>query len=635
MDMRSLLKLYVPVLGIFVVSSCDFLGVTETTNLDQEATFSDSTFTSQFLNQIYSDIGFDIKRDRYSGHGGLQTASDEAAYKANTGGATDIYFVMGNITPMTTAEDDVWRIAYRNIRRVNMFLLNVDGCSMNETKKTYYKAEARFLRAWYYAMLLRHYGGVPIVYDDVYDSVEDAQKARDTYETCVEYICNEAKTAAEILPAEWSGNNAGRITSGACYALISRVRLYAASPLFNGGDFAPVNYPEGVVAYPNYDKGRWKTALDAALYVIGLNRYSLYCRNTDENNAEFPGWGWYASLLPADFYSTVGMDVYSSLILERRETTNGQIATQQLFFPISMGGNGTGGYLYHDLVAAYPMRDGKYGQNQLDNTYIEGENASLLKVGGTSKYTYTPILLSVTNNDPTKPDLPERDPRLQFMAIYDGCPMAQSTGVNQPINTYVGAGQDAIYQGTPTGYYVRKFTKLNSTGQFIHGGNSQNRPLIRYAEILLNYAEASNEWHDNPNVGDDVGGVHIDPYMALREIRRCAGIEPGDDNTYGIPNNLTQEQMRAFIQMERRLELAFEGHRFFDVRRWMVYGKENTTTSWWMHGMEITKDVNSGVKTGRVFETRQYTFRKAMYLYPIPYKETVKSPDLVQNPYYE
>ena len=94
MDMRSLLKLYVPVLGIFVVSSCDFLGVTETTNLDQEATFSDSTFTSQFLNQIYSDIGFDIKRDRYSGHGGLQTASDEAAYKANTGGATDIYFVM-------------------------------------------------------------------------------------------------------------------------------------------------------------------------------------------------------------------------------------------------------------------------------------------------------------------------------------------------------------------------------------------------------------------------------------------------------------------------------------------------------------------------------------------------------------
>ena len=645
MYVKGLLKLCVPVVGVWLFASCtdSFLGVTQTNNLDQTVVFSDSTYTSQFLNQIYADIGFDVNPNRYTvgtnPHGGLQTASDEAAYMANTGGATDIYFVMGNITPMTTAEDDVWRRAYRNIRRVNVFFQNVDGCPMDEDRKNTYKAEARFLRAWYYAMLLRHYGGFPIVYDDVYNSVEEGQKARDQFDTCVEYICSEAEAAAEELPATQSGTYEGRATKGACYGLISRVRLYAASPLFNGGLSLPADYPTGIVGYPDADQERWKTAVDAALDVIKMGQYSLYYRDTDQNNNSFPGWGWYAALTPADWYTSVGTDVYSGHIFEWKRQTNGAIEHQQLFLPPSMGANGNGGYLYHDLVAAYPMRDGKYGKDaagndQLAGVYIDSQSASDLEAAGVSQYTFDPLLkteLDPAAPDLEKPDLTTRDPRLQFMVIYDGCYMRRA-GVISTINTYIGGGQDAINQGTPTGYYVRKFTRLTSSAQFGEGG-SQSRALIRYAEILLNYAEAANEYY-GPAHTDNIGGEVLSPVRALREIRRCAGIEAGDDESYGIPDNLTQEQLRALIRMERRLELAFEGHRFFDVRRWMVYGDQNANTTWWMHGMEVTR-ANDGTKSGRVFETRQYTFRKAMYLYPIPYKETVKSPDLIQNPYYE
>ena len=103
MYMKGLFYFFLSIVSGWMYSSCadDFLGETETTNLDQATVFADSTYTSQFLNQIYVDIGYDVKYDRYSGHGGLQTSSDEAAYKANTGLATDIMFATGSVNPVT------------------------------------------------------------------------------------------------------------------------------------------------------------------------------------------------------------------------------------------------------------------------------------------------------------------------------------------------------------------------------------------------------------------------------------------------------------------------------------------------------------------------------------------------------
>ncbi len=608
MYMKGLFYFFLSIVSVWMYSSCsdDFLGETETTNLDQAAVFADSTYTSQFLNQIYVDIGYDVKYDRYSGHGGLQTSSDEAAYKANTGLATDIMFATGSVNPVTVAEDDVWRKAYQNIRRVNVFFKYVDGCRMYESAKTEYKAEARFLRAWYYAMLLRHYGGVPLVYDDIYESVAEAQKERNSYADCVEYIVDEANKAAEDLPPTRSGNKFGRITSGACKALISRVRLYAASKLFNGSDFAPADYPKELVGYPEADQERWKLAVDAALDVIKSGRYKLYIHDKDENGNDYPGWGYYAALLPSDFYSKVGADVYSGTILEKK--AGGGVGTQGAFAPPSTGGSGTGGYIYHDLVELYPMADGT-------PTVVNGE--------------YAP------NYTPTKP-AENRDPRFTFIVAYHGCSM-KSNRQDTEINISLGTQQDAIYRGTPTGYYTRKFQTFPShANQMVYGSCSQARPLIRYTEILLNYAEAVNEYYGPDHVDDFGESGKISPYIVLREIRKCAGIQPGEGgengpNAYGIKDNMTPEEMTAAIRLERRLDLAFEGHRFFDVRRWMI--AENTDSQM-MHGLEVTKK-EDGTLSSRVINARQHVFRKAMYLYPIPYKETVKSPKLLQNPYYE
>lgn len=599
MYMKSLFCVFLSIVGVWTFSSCsdDFLGETETTNLNREAVFADSTYTAGFLTQIYVDIGYDVKSDRYKDHGGLQTSCDEAAYKANTGLATDIMFATGTVNPVAVSDDDVWKKAYWNIRRVNIFLKYVDGCRMVTSAKIEYKAEARFLRAWYYAMLLKHYGGVPLLGDDIYATVEEAQKSRDSYAACVEYIVSECNIAIDDLPTERTGKKHGRISKGVCKALISRVRLFAASKLFNGSDFAPADYPKELVGYPTFDNERWKLAVDAALDVIKMKQYDLYISNKDENNNDYPGWGFYAQLLPSDFYSK-RPDVYKGTIFERKD--GGGIGTNQGFAPPSTGGNGSRGYVYHDLVELFPMVDG---------TPTEGNEE------------YDPM-------DPAK----NRDPRFKTTVAYDGCIM-KSHQKDTKINIYVGTQQDAIYRGTPTGYYVRKFMHLNSSAdEMVYGSCSQARPLMRYTEILLNYAEAANEYY-GPAHKDMLGDQEISPYIVLRKIRECAGISAGDDDKdkYGIKDDMTYDEMVEAIRLERRLDLAFEGHRFFDVRRWMI---AEQTDNKMMQGLEITQDAE-GKRTWKVINTRQHTFRKAMYLYPIPYKETVKSENLLQNPYYE
>ncbi len=160
---------------------------------------------------------------------------------------------------------------------------------------------------------------------------------------------------------------------------------------------------------------------------------------------------------------------------------------------------------------------------------------------------------------------------------------------------------------------------------------SQNYLLIRYAEILLNYAEAVNEYY-GPDHSEDLGlAGTMSPIEALKQIREMAGIEAGEDGMYGLEKGMSQDKMREAIRLERRLELAFEGHRFFDVRRWMIAPDTDNAQ---MHGFEITKKA-SGARTGRVVNVRKHIFRPAMYFWPLPYNEVIKSEDLVQNPNYE
>lgn len=136
-------------------------------------------------------------------------------------------------------------------------------------------------------------------------------------------------------------------------------------------------------------------------------------------------------------------------------------------------------------------------------------------------------------------------------------------------------------------------------------------PLIRFGEILLNYAEALNE----------IDGPVTEVYTAVEMIRKRAGLDP-----YTLPVGLSKEQMRTAIRNERRIELAFEEQRFWDVRRWKIAEQTDNKT---MHGHQVTR--NGGAYTYESVVVRPHVFRPAMYLWPLPQGELSKSPELIQN----
>ena len=591
--------LLLPFLALVWLSSCegkDFLDETVTTDLSHEAVFSDSTLTVNFLGDIYREIGFDTDPIRFTNSGGLQTACDEAHYRLGGLGITDdVMFISGTVNPVVIL-DDAWTKGYQSIRKVNIFLASVDKSPLSDNLKRVYKAEARFLRAWYYFIMLRHYGGIPLIGDQVYSMADvdagNIKTERDSFEDCVEYIVSECEALSNILPVKPSGLEGGRAGSGACLSLISRVRLYAASPLFNGSSWGAdvADFDKKLVGYPTYDINRWKLAMDASQRVITSGYYDLFVDNIgpDPANPE-PGYGFYRIMLPDD--GNAPSNVYIEDIFSRRRPRS----TDRPFAPPSLG-NGRGGHPYQEFVDLFPMKDGKAINDP------------------TSKYKYT-------DADPYK----DRDPRFYNSIVYDGTRLpAEANSALVTINIFITEGvnertQDAVGRGTPTGYYIKKFTHRTTSTNSVHGV-SQVRPLMRFAEILLNYAEARNEF----------SGPSDEVYLVLTSLRDRAGIEPGDDNMYGLKANMTQAEMREAIRFERRIELAFEGHRFWDVRRWMI---AEVTDNQQMTGMAPTLQTN-GTKTYPRFNVYKHIFHKQMYLWPFPDSEVAKAPLLKQNPYY-
>lgn len=609
------LVLFLMIIGI---ASCgdDFLDQTATTDLSEESVFADSAYAAGFLTDIYADIGFDTDLDRF-GEGGLQCATDESEPRASSRISSGLAFATGTINPVIVTTD-AWEKCYSNIRKCNKFMQRIGDAPMIESAKLQYKAEARFLRAWYYYILLRHYGGVPIVYDKIYGANEPIDATRQSYETCVNYIIDECNAilADNILRPRNSGRSNGRISQAACYALIMRVTLDAASPLHNGSGFG-TDDTKLLLGYANADPQRWERAYEAAKRAMQMQGdYRLYEVHTchkfpDVNDGKpEPGWGFYAVQSPGEFVNVTSdgafsypFAAYQEIILMKKQEI--RITTCQMLDPPSCGGNGAAGYAYYDLAKAFPMIDGK--------------------PIGESSYAYNPL-------QPNQ----NRDPRFDVSIIYNGSKICNQTDYFYPVYTYKGENstQDAVYSGTPTGLYTRKMLPRAASGNWWIEP-LQSRPLIRFAEVLLSYAEAVNEWK-GPDFSETLGdGNTYSALEVLKLIRRRAGIAPGTDGMYGLKAGMTQDEMREAIRNERRIELAFEGFRFFDVRRWMIAEKTENQP---MHGLEITRVVDENNKVTyvpREFVVRNHVFRKAMYFWPIPYAEIVKTPALKQNPYYD
>lgn len=555
-----------------------YLSSTVTSNLDSTSVFADSTKAMAFLNNLYTEAGFasDPKRFVNGGVGaGLDAACDEAEGPSLSSSNGYTMFATGTVNP-SIVPNDAWSIPYSMIRNANQFLTHLYEIPFNPALKAETKAEARFLRAWYYFIMLEHYGGIPLIGDSVFTASTPLHHTRSSFRACVNYIASECDSAAAYLPRTQTGANYGRASAGACLALKSRLLLYAASPLFQNGGFAKGSGSglDSIVAYPDSDPTRWQTAEDAAQAVMGLGSYSLFYDSVPNQ----PGYGFMYMFLQR--YN--GEYIFANMMDPNKYLES--------FWDVPSRDGAGGPHPYQELVDAFPMSNG------------------------------LPITDPNSGYDPNNP-YQNRDPRLNYTIIHDSSirpiynqpPAPVALYLNTNYNPPVGASQDAVFTGTPTGLYIMKMLDTSVTQ---YGFNASYRclPLMRYAEILLNYAEARNE----------VSGPDQYVYDAIDQVRDRAGLRP-----YELPAGLTQDQMRSAIQLERQLEFAFEGLRYFDVRRWLIAG---TTENQLMHGMEVDRGASGTVY--KPFAIRQHHFSNAMYLWPLPLSEVAKSPELLQNPLY-
>lgn len=566
--------LYIMLSVVVFLTACqdaeDFLDGKADTALNEQKVFSDSTLTMRFLVAIYQDVGFSFIKGRWSTHGNTEHATDDAEY--NFSGPTQLAVVLynGTVSPLNSPFTDFWNTPYTNIRRVNLLLSKLPETPLSPGLQARTAAEARFLRAWYYHWLLITYGGVPIVYDNVYGINDLINLPRNSYAECIDYVVSELDEVAAILPErdDYPEQDYGRATKGACLALKSRILLHAASPLFNGG--AETTDPEiaKIVSYPNFDISHWQAAADAAEAVINSGTYSLH-----KDNTTAPGYGFFDVFLKR---------VNNEYIFAFHRSPNRDM--EGYYNPPSRGG-AKYSMPSHNLVEAFPMANG------------------------------LPIQDPASGYNPNNP-YANREPRFYYSIIHNEAPYyLQSANAKRPVYTHVDAANDG-FGATTTGYYGRKMCDDNISAN--SGFNTERGwPLMRYAEILLNYAEAVNET-----------GQIDKAYERLIELRDRAGIQPGADNLYGLKPGMTKEEMREVIRNERRIELAFEDHRWNDIRRWKI---AMTTNNAYNKCMKITK--TGTTYTYEIIDSqRRHNFRPEMYLLPIPDSEIRKMPAMVQNP---
>jgi hypothetical protein len=512
----------------------------------------------QVLANIYADMPTGFNR---IGGDVLDAATDDAMPSRN--GTSIQTIISGNVTSSSNP-DDAWAKNYTGIRKVNLFLSKV-GVVPKPTEVPIWKAEARFLRALFYFELLKRYGGVPLVGDVVYKSSDNIQQARNSFEETVNYIVAELDAVKTILRTDPVANAAdyGKASRGTALALKSRVLLYAASPLYNGGVPAAASAAQKLVmGYPSYDVERWNKAAVAANDFLLLNAFPL---EATYNNV---------------FLNRKNNELILAYL--RGTTTDIERNNGPVGYTEGLTGLGVTSPT-QQLVDAFPMLTGKAITDP------------------TSGYSAT----NPFNN---------RDPRLANTVFRNGSPW-----LNRPVETFEGGLDKPNRNGvqTKTGYYMRKFMGNLTTATSISAQN-HNFVLLRSAEMMLNYAEALNEYSGN------VTAVSTQ----LINIRKRSALTAGADNRYGVPAGLTQAQMRDFIRNERRIEMAFEEQRYWDLRRWKI---AETVLNANLDGMKITKD-GAGVLTYQRVTSGSIKFiAPKMYFYAIPIGELSRNVLLVQN----
>lgn len=575
-----------------MLNSCDDLFEPAIENFkDVEQMYDDAQYAQGFLVNVYRCVPGYYDNSEYATDDAVINQKNNAFLTMATGGWTSRLW-----TPINQ-----WTNSFSSIQYINLFLENVDQVKWSDdaekaqlfARRT--KGEAYGLRGMFLYYLLRaHAGygengellGVPRLTE--YLTINsDLNLPRASFADCVQQIYSDLEKAEELLP--WEYNDANEVPAdyqsitqdkgkyntvmgqksrqlfNGLIARAYRVRtaLLAASPAFQDAS-NPASWAEAANAAANvlnYNGGLSGLASDGVEY---------YSKEVVENLKE--------GINPKE-------------IIWRENVSNSDAANAQEAnnFPPSLNGNGNMNPS-QNLVDAFPMANG-YPITDITN----------------SKY---------NKNNPYS----GRDPRLAKYIIYNG----SAAGVaNTPIYTGRKSGTDdgidvKEQRSTRTGYYMKKRLRMDVNRALGSVTNQQHYiPRIRYTEMYLAYAEAANEaWGPK---GDDNGNGYS-AYDVIKAIRKRAGVG-GDSDPYLEHCAGDKDEMRKLIRNERRLELCFEGFRFWDIRRW----KENLNEP--VYGIDWDRDGSSFDR----FVAEERDYEDYMYYCPIPNSEILKFSNLIQN----
>jgi len=672
------MKKYIAIFAaLLALSACDsYFDIDFQDQANLQEIFSKKNTTESYLAHLYSYLPHD--EDTHNGTGYVIPRSDEGLFGFLGYGPFN-KLRSGDYNTAATGDVvqyNVWKRMYVAIRQCTIFMDNVDlDREDTPTAKAAMKAEARFLRAYYYFCLFRQYGPV-IVWGDALapESAEGEKLDRNTVDENVDFIVSELDKAAQDLPYEIKEIGAndswtGRATKGAAMALKARVLLYAASPLYNGQDggrltgiFSAKTNIDGKQIFAAYDASKWEKAAQAAKDVIDLNRYSL-CSSTagstdlqkaasayqnvffDQWNSETI-WGWWHLGIGhsnggfATWIGATGSFMYCTIPDFPEVTT--RYRPLQAYTPSLK------------MVDAYPMAEsGRYpvigyqksGRfNDLSKPLVDplsGYSAT----GWEENYTQ-PLDADWAPAFKAHKSTVGRDARYYSSIVPNGYywpsdkikkrwTSYKSSSATVPVQKLESAALNWV------GYACRRWYKANTafaTGADFTGAQRYVYPAFRLAEIYLSYAEACNEKTDR-DVDEAI--TYLDKVRSRSGLNsiRTAYSEINFDNadattTIAGVTKTNKEWLRWFILQERWCEFGMEAMRHYDMCRWLRAEDEYPSAPWTLNmASETYEGVYERVNNVMPMDNADFHYRD--YFYPIISTQLAEMVNFTQNPGWE
>lgn len=574
----------------------------------------DDIFTSKanvdaYLANIYSSLPDELQQ-RFAGYGGTnfsgpwEGASDDAKYNWDF-----VYANQMNLSVWSNTDgavEEYWAGYYQAIRNATDFINRIDGANPKELStslKAEYKAEARGLRAMYYFYLLRMYGPVVLLGDNLVsaDASTDAVRLpRAPFDSCINFVVTQLDSAYLDLPVTPTNNQYGRIVRGVVKAYKAEALLLAASPLYNGNtQYASFKNPDGGnLISQTYDAGKWAAAAAAAkdfLTEFVPTTYSLFTESGPD--AATAAYNSCKDVMLVDWNQEWIFARSQSGSYMRYDRTPKHVGG-----PSDQQGGGAMG-VTQTMVDAYFMANG---------LPITDPSSGYVSTGFSVYQSPADEANSLPGHRTFNP-WTNREPRFYVGVTYDSANwLYQDNGYATIISAFQYSSNSGRSQSTsdvtPTGYTVRKNVAANDNGR--------GALLLRLANIYLDYAEALNE--------SDPANPDILTY--LNAIRQRAGVPQYGTGADALAVPSGQDAMRKAIWQERRVELAFENVRYFDTRRWKI---APTTDAGPFYGMNMYVD-GSAFYLKTLLETR--VFQPRDYFFPIPNNEVLKDNLMVQNP---